>query len=630
VNLISADGAGKSLGGRVLFEELTFGIQDHEKIALIGENGCGKTTLLRILAGREQADRGTVVRNKLCSISYLEQVAHSDPDDTVIAHILRGESPRAVALRRYELCAEKARDGDAKSAEGLIALSEEMERLGAWDYERRVQSVLQGFGIHDLSARMGSLSGGTIKKVAIAQTLVEEANCLFLDEPTNHLDVDSIVWLQEYLKRWQGAVVMVTHDRYFLDEICTGIYEIEQRKLFFYEGNYSYYLEKRSQRVDAMIRTDRSIENILRTELEWLRRGPKARGTKSKARKDRITELLNHNAFREADSIEIAVTGKRLGKKILEVDSISKSYGPRTIISDFSHIFKQGERIGVVGANGSGKTTILNLLTGCDAPDSGTISAGVNTVFGYFTQTSESEDPAQCVIDYIETSGKTVMMADGSSMSASKMLETFLFPSGLHRTPIGKLSGGERRRLFLLKVLMGNPNFLVLDEPTNDFDIKTLSILGDFLRAFTGCIIVVSHDRYFMDHVTDYVFVLDGSGSVKSFPGSFSEYLDFTKQHTALFLRAEQKENAPAREKPKKEKIRLNFNEQREYDSIENDIHHLEKEHGDLLGKINTGTDDHTTYTEWGIQLAELEKRIDEKYARWEYLERFTGAVSKQ
>ncbi|HEY1406519.1 MAG TPA: ABC-F family ATP-binding cassette domain-containing protein [Spirochaetota bacterium] len=630
MNLINADRIEKSQGGRSLFADLTFGIQEGEKVALIGENGCGKTTLLRILAGRDTPDKGNVVLNKLCRISYLEQRIDPKPDDTIIEHILQGNNPRAVALRNYEICAEKAEAGDPDAIDRLAHCAEEVDHLGAWDYERRIHAVLTGFGITDLSLKMGALSGGMTKKVSLAQTIIEEANCLFLDEPTNHLDVDSIVWLEEYLARYTGALVMVTHDRYFLDNVCSTIYEIDQQKLYRYEGNYSYYLEKRDERIAAAQQADSRIANILRTELEWLRRGPKARGTKAKARKDSIYEMMAHQDYREADDIEIAVTGKRLGKKILEVNAISKKFDGRTIIGKFTHIFKQGERVGIAGANGSGKTTLLNLLTGISTPDEGTVDPGVHTAFGFFTQHSEITDPEERVIDFVEKHGKTISLADGSFMTASKMLEMFLFPAGLHHTPVQKLSGGERRRLFLLQVLMGNPNFLVLDEPTNDLDVRTLSILEDFLQNFAGCLIVVSHDRYFMDRVTDYIFFLDGSSKVQSFPGSFSDYLEYKKDEASR-AQSPKVEKAPERTEKRapKEKTKLSFNEEREYKTIESDIKKLEEEKESLLAKINGGSSDLSLYGEWSARLAELEKLIDDKYARWEYLENFASNVPK-
>ncbi len=623
MNLINAESIEKSQGGRLLFSDLTFGIQEGEKVALIGENGCGKTTLLRVLAGRETPDRGNVVTNKLCGISFLEQRTEPRADDSIIEHLLTGNSPRAAALREYELCAEKAEAGDESAAARLASCAEKVDSLDAWDYERRVHAVLSGFGIRDLSMKMGHLSGGMSKKVALAQTIIEEANCLFLDEPTNHLDVDSIVWLEEYLTRFTGALVMVTHDRYFLDNVCSTIFEIDNQKFYRYEGNYSYYLEKRDERIASAQKSDDRVANILRTELEWLRRGPKARGTKAKARKDRIYELMRHEDYREADEIEISVTGKRLGKKILEVNGISKLYGERTIIDTFSHVFKNGERVGIAGANGSGKTTLLNLLTGRIEPDKGDVDKGMHTSFGFFTQQSEAPDPTEKVIDFVEKSGKTVSLADGSFITASKILEMFLFPPGLHHTPVSKLSGGERRRLFLLQVLMGNPNFLVLDEPTNDLDIRTLSIREDFLQKFAGCLIVVSHDRYFMDRVTDYIFFLDGSTKVKSFPGSFSEYLEYKREEAAERAPKETKRDTREEKRAVKEKTKLSFNEDREYKTIEADIKSLEDEKESLHAKIAAGSSDPALYAEWGTRLNELDTLINEKYSRWEYLEQY-------
>jgi ATP-binding cassette subfamily F protein uup len=628
MNLINVDKISKRFGDRRLFDDASFGVQEKEKIAIIGANGCGKSSLLKILARNEPADSGNVIRSSISRVAVLEQLPKSNPENTIGEHILHGKGERAAALREYELNAAKAEAGDHVAALKLAHCTETLDRLDAWDYERMVHAILMGFGLTDLTLKMGELSGGMAKKVALAQVLVEESNVLILDEPTNHLDVDSIVWLQDFLASYSGAIIMVTHDRYFLDSVCTTIYEIDRAQLFRYEGNYDRYLELKAQQTDSLIREDERVASILRTELEWLRRGPKARGTKAKARKDRAYELIAHENFKEADQIEISVSGKRLGKKILEAEGITKAYDGRTIIGGFTHMFKQGERVGIVGLNGSGKTTLLNLLTGTIAPDSGRVEPGLHTSFGYFTQTSNAADPSIKVIDFIEERGKNVVLADGSVISAAKMLEIFLFPPGLHHTPIEKLSGGERRRLFLLQVLMGNPNFLILDEPTNDIDIKTLSILEDFLQKFSGCIMVVSHDRYFMDRVADYLFILDGTGSVKSFPGNFTDYLDYAaevRKETSRNARSGDDKPAEQRKKPQ-EKKKLSFKEQREYETIEADIAALEQEKEDLLASINSGKGATGSYTEWSTRLAEVEKIIEEKYARWEYLESFVTA----
>lgn len=494
MNLISINDITSIKGDNVLFERISLGISENEKTALVGVNGCGKSTLLKIMAKKEEPESGNVSVNRNIKISFLEQMPVFDPAETVREHIFN---------RKKDVPSES---------------------------DKRIEEILGKLGISDLSLKMAELSGGMIKKIAIAQVLVEDSDILFLDEPTNHLDIDSIVWLEEYLKKSKKSIVMVTHDRYFLDSVCSSIYEIERSTIYHYKGSYDFYLKKKEEHLNSMISNEERIKSILRKELEWLARGPRARGTKSKERIESIRKMVDRDRPEEEKSIEFSVSGRRMGKKILEMGDICYKWGDAPLIEGFSMVFKKDTRLGLIGDNGSGKTTLLDIISGRMAPQKGIYDIGVNTKIGYFDQQARELPLTMRVIDYVKGKGERINLPDGSSITASQMLERFLFDPALHYLDIGKLSGGERRRLYLVSVLMENPNFIILDEPTNDLDIKTLSVLEDFLNSFPGPVVVVSHDRYFLDRTVDSLIILKGDGTFEGFTGRTSDWLEQKKK----------------------------------------------------------------------------------------------------
>ncbi len=580
--------------------------------------------MLNLIADAEKADSGNITRNKELKISILAQNPVFNPEDSILEHIFNSDNSLMRLIKKYEeQCFIISREHSENDQNEFHKTTIEMDRLNAWEYEHQVKSILSELEINDLSLKMKDLSGGMIKKVSLAQTLINDANLILLDEPTNHLDLKTISYLEEYLAKTDKSVVIVTHDRYFLDKICNIIFEIDRDTLYRYDGNYTYYLEKKSELVTNLIKEDARVENLMRKELEWYRRQPKARTTKSKSRMDSIEKLMEHEKYRSADEVEITVSGRRIGKKILEINNISKSFGEKSVIKPFSYVFKQNEKIGIIGPNGCGKTTFLNILTGILEPDTGTIDKGLNTVFGYFTQNKEEFDPEMRIIDYIKKIAEFITLDNGVTVSAGKMLEKFLFAPNSHYTPISKLSGGEKRRLYLLKILMGNPNFIILDEPTNDIDIKTLTVLENFLTDFRGLLLIVTHDRYFMNRVVDHIFVFDDNGNIKSFPGNYSDYIEYEsgRENETKTVKISNKQDAEKKENS--EKTKLSFKEKKELDEIEMEIENLENEKKELEGKFSGSGFDPGKSRQWEIRYAELEKILKEKLDRWEYLASF-------
>ncbi|MDY6398395.1 MAG: ABC-F family ATP-binding cassette domain-containing protein [Treponema sp.] len=535
MNILSISGLSKMGREKPLFQEVTFGLNEGDKAAIIGRNGTGKSTLLNVIAGVLSADDGQITINKLSGVSYLSQNPDFDGENTIREHIFKSESPKLKIINEYEDLCEKMTDGLTNGQQSRFdALTLEMDKGDLWNYESQIRSILGTLGINDLTRKMSTLSGGMVKKVALAQVLVEDTKLLLLDEPTNHLDIQTIYWLQNYLHDTKRTVLMVTHDRYFLDAVCNNIYELARYHLKLYEGNYSTYLEKKEIEAEIEENTERRIESVLRFERDWLRRGPCARGTKAKARIQRDMQLINREKFAKDKGFQFEVAGRRLGGKILELHGISKNFlktsDNATVIKDFSYTFSKGEKIGIFGGNGSGKSTLLNIITGNLPPDSGEVIKGENTFFGYYQQNPVFKDLSMTVLDYIKEAADVVEMNDGRTLSASLFLKQFGFEGKIQHSMLSTLSGGERKRVFLVRLLISNPNFLILDEPTNDFDIFTMNILEEFLLGYKGCLLIVSHDRYFMDKIADTMFIMEDDGGISGFVGKCSEYLDYLEE----------------------------------------------------------------------------------------------------
>ena len=570
MNLLSVNNLAKIGREKPLFTGVTFGLNEGDKAALIGRNGTGKSTLLNTIAGLLSPDEGTVVLNKEAGVSFLAQNPLYSKDDTIKSHIFKFQSPKLKTIREYEeSCDELQKTNSQQAQQKFNTLNEKMQKDNLWNYESQIKSILTTLGINDLSRKMGELSGGMIKKVALAQVLVEDTKLLLLDEPTNHLDISTILWLQNYLAETKRSVLMVTHDRYFLDAVCNSIYELARNKIKLYTGNYSTYLEKKQTEAQIEANTERRIESVLRFERDWLMRGPCARGTKAKARIQRDQALINREKFSADKGFTFEVEGRRLGGKILELHKITKNFqkgfassgksgveNSFPVLKDFSYNFNKGEKIGVFGGNGSGKTTLLNIITQKIQPDSGEVVKGENTSIAYYEQNPHFENTELTVLEYIKEAADVMKMNDGTVLSAPLFLEQFGFEGKIQYSPVGTLSGGERKRLYLVRLLISNPNFLILDEPTNDFDIFTMNILEQFLLSFKGCLLVVSHDRYFMDKICDTMFIMENDGSVSGFVGKCSEYLELQQEQNAQqkseSKQEEKQEKAPVHQKKNK------------------------------------------------------------------------------
>jgi ATP-binding cassette subfamily F protein uup len=609
MTLISARHLTCTQGAKTLFSDISFSIDAGDKVALVGINGCGKSTLLHQLIQHKQ--NPSIVTRQGLKISFLPQLPPFDSQDTILSHLFKSDTPTARVIRRYHEALTMSDDGTT-----LADVMAEMDVHNAWEYEAQVTLILNELHIHDLSQSMGTLSGGMIKKVALAQLFFEKADILIMDEPTNHLDIDTINWLEATLKRLDITLLMVTHDRYFLDKICTKIFEIDQKTLFSYIGNYQSFLEQKAERLVRQQKVEQSIQAIMRVELEWLKRGPKARSTKQKARKQRIQAMQNREGLTEESSIELDVAYRRLGKKVLELKSVTKRFDQRQVIKPFSYAFKQGEKIGVLGPNGAGKTTLLNLIAQRLTPDSGEIDIGVNTVFGYFDQHSQVFDMNLTIYEHIKKIGERITLHDGTSISAAQLLERFLFSSEMIKTKIKDLSGGERRRLDLVCLLLSNPNFLLFDEPTNDLDITTLSILEDFLLHFQGCVIVISHDRYFMDRVVDQLLVVGQDGMISHFVGTYSDFADAKQDMEQEAAKIAQSAAVSA----SSEKRLASKAERQELRRLEREIEALEAESNTLNTSFLDPNIVVQDYVKIGRRLKEITQQLHDKMARWEQL----------
>lgn len=624
----------KDFGIKEILKDASFSLDEGDKVGLIGTNGSGKSTLLKMIAGLESFDGGDLWVNSSAKIIYLPQQPDLNEEFTVLEQVFADSGEQMALVKAYEEISDKLSHGHGDQdllLSQLSSVSERMDQTGAWDLETNAKIILTKLGIHDLEAKIGSLSGGYRKRIAIATALLATPDVLLMDEPTNHLDALSVEWLQSYLNRYRGALLIITHDRYFLDKVTNRIIEIDRGDLYAYSGNYSYYLEKKAEAEESAVSTQRKHAGLLRRELEWLKKGPKARSTKQKARIDRAHALQNKEFKQVNAKVDITTAGRRIGKKVVELDRVAKSFGDRTLIKDFSYNFTPDDRIGIIGRNGAGKSTLMNMIIGKLQPDAGTVEIGTTIHFGYFDQHSDDllEHGSQRVIDYLKDVAELVKTNDGSIITASQMLERFLFSPNQQYAPINKLSGGERRRLFLLKVLMAAPNVLILDEPTNDLDVQTLSVLEEYLEDFNGCVIVVSHDRYFLDRTVDMVFSFESEGEVRLYPGNYTVYLEYKKEE----VESETKEQStkivpviaeaiePSKPKPeakKSQKSQLSYKEKREYEELETKIPKLEDEKAQIERTIyHNPPSSHIELQKLADRLAELTAAINQATDRW-------------
>ncbi|BAU65737.1 ABC transporter ATP binding protein [Stanieria sp. NIES-3757] len=622
----------KDFGIKEILHEASFTIEEQDKVGLIGVNGGGKSTLLKMIAGIESIDSGDRIVKSGARIVYLPQQPEVNEDNTVLDQVFADSSEEMKLVREYENLTHKIAhaSGDQQNqlTEKLIRVTEKIAAANAWELETKAKIILSKLGIEDFEARVGDLSGGYRKRIALATALMNEPDLLLMDEPTNHLDAESVEWLQDYLNNFRGAILLITHDRYFLDKVTNRILEIDRGDLYTYAGNYSYYLEKKALQEESAASTQQKHKGILRRELEWLKRGPKARSTKQKARIDRVHEMQDQEFKEVQGRVEIDTPGRRIGKKVIELTDISKAYNERTLIKDFTYEFTPRDRIGIIGGNGAGKSTLMNIITGRVEPDSGTVEIGSTIHIGYFDQHSEdlldAIDQNQRVIDYIKDIAAFVTTADGTQISASQMLERFLFPGNQQYAPIHKLSGGEKRRLFLLQILMGAPNVLILDEPTNDLDVQTLSILEDYLENFNGCVITVSHDRYFLDRTVEFIFAIEPGGNIRQYPGNYSVYLDY-KQAEDKEIKQE-KETKPKESVTKPEKSvsannkfrRLSNYERREFETLETKIAEMEVQKEELEKTLyHNPPSGFGKVQELSEQLVALNEEIELATERW-------------
>ena len=624
MNYLSVENLTKSFGERVLFSDLTFGIDQGQKVSIIAKNGSGKTTLLRCLMDYEQYDSGRIVYRNDIRIAFMEQTELMNEKQTILEAVFDHDLPELKLIKEYNVAMD---NNDEKALEHLY---QEITEMNAWDIEVKVQQILSVLKLQDTSQVVGSLSGGQKKRVALAKVLLSDADFLFLDEPTNHLDLDMIEWLESYLATSKSTILMVTHDRYFLEVVCDTIFELADKTLYKYKGNFSYYLEKKAEREDQLQSTIEKAKNTFRKELDWIRRQPKARSVKQKARVDAFQDIKKTALQNtDEDELELPVKMERLGSKIVEFHKVGKEFGEKKILEDFTYNVQRLERLGIVGNNGSGKTTFLKMLLGEEPTNKGKIVIGETVVFGYYSQDLIKVKDDFKVIDVVKEVAEYIPLEKGKQLSAAQLLERFLFPRDMHYTFVHKLSGGEKRRLKLLRVLMSNPNFLILDEPTNDLDIFAMSVLEDYLRNFQGCLIVVSHDRYFMDKMVDHLFVFEGEGVIKDIVGN---YTDFRKKQ--IQDKRDEKNSISqvkiekvVEEKPKvKEELKrkLNFKEKAEFESLEKNLEKLELDKATILAKISSeGVSNQDVY-ELGVKLGEIVSEIEEKTNRWIELSEFS------
>ncbi|MGL4518615.1 MAG: ribosomal protection-like ABC-F family protein [Phocaeicola sp.] len=618
---LQIEGLTKSFGDLVLFQQLAFGVSEGQRIGLIAKNGSGKTTLLNIIAGKEGYDEGTITFRRDLRVGYLEQDPQYPGDLTVIEACFHHGNSTVQLIKEYELCME------TEGHPGLEELLAKMEHEKAWDYERKAKQILTQLKIKNFEQKVKHLSGGQLKRVALANVLITEPDFLILDEPTNHLDLEMTEWLEGYLSRGSLSLLMVTHDRYFLDRVCSEIVEIDNKQIYSYKGNYSYYLEKRQERIESTNAELARANNLYKTELEWMRRMPQARAHKAKYRQEAFYELEKVAKQRFSnDNVKLEMGAAYIGSKIFEAEHLYKSFDNLKILEDFSYIFSRYEKMGIVGNNGTGKSTFIKILMGQVAPDKGTIDIGETVRFGYYSQDGLQFDEKKKVIEVVQEIAEVIEVGNGKQLSASQFLQHFLFTPETQYNYVHKLSGGEKRRLYLCTILMQNPNFLVLDEPTNDLDIVTLQVLEEYLQSFKGCVMVVSHDRYFMDKVVDHLLVFRGQADIRDFPGNYSDYRDWKE--------AKEKHEKEA-EKPKEEKVttrvrltekrRMSFKEKKEFETLEKEIEQLEAEKGAIEAELCSGALSVEELTEKSKRLPTLNDELDEKTMRWMELSEIEG-----
>ncbi len=623
MNYLSAENIAKSFGDRWLFRNISFGISKGDKVALIGTNGTGKTTFLNILTGKIPADEGEVSIRKDIRVGYLDQSPAFDESLPVLEVIFSSNNPVAQVVKRYEHAIE------SDNHDELAQVMEDMDKFNAWDFEYKTKEILGRLGIHHTDNAYGTLSGGQRKRVALAKVLLEDPDLLILDEPTNHLDLDTVEWLEEYLNTSNTTLLVVTHDRYFLDTVCNQMLELDHGSAYTYKGNYSYFLEKKAEREELEAATIDKARNLMRKELEWIRRQPKARGTKAKYRIDAFEDLKEKASQKKFDvQMELNVRTSRLGSKIIELENISKGFGERELIKNFEYTFRRGDRIGVVGKNGMGKSTLLNMITGELQPDKGKISTGETVQFGYYKQTDLVFNENQRVIDIVKDVAEVVQLGTGETVTVGVLLQAFLFSPSKQYDFISKLSGGERRRLQLLLILIKQPNFLILDEPTNDLDIDSLNVLEEFLLNFPGCLMIVSHDRYFLDRLVQHIFVFEGDGKISDFPGNYTELRDYQDEQEAekkIAATNAPKSAVPVVAAPKEPvaaapaataKRKLSYKEQKEMEQLEADIAKMEVTKTELVENLNKGGS-HEDLAKWSKQIEEINDSQAEKEMRW-------------
>ena len=634
MNLLTVENLAKSYGERILFEQVSLSINSGDKIGLIGVNGTGKTTFLRVLTGREPADAGKISLSSGVRLEYLSQNPDFAEQATVLDQIFQGNSPAMQAIREYEQALEhlQLRPADPALQARLIRCSQQMDATHAWQLESEAKTILTKLGIVDFSVPVSELSGGQRKRVALAAALIQPADLLILDEPTNHIDNDMVTWLEQYLQSYSGALLMITHDRYFLDRVVNRIIEIDRGRLYGYSGNYGDFLLLKAEREEQQESSERKRQNLLRNELAWIRRGAQARSTKQKARIERFEQLSSQKANVSVGKLEIEAGATRLGRKIIELDRVHFGYEQTVLIRDFSYNLLKDDRLGIIGPNGSGKTTLLELIAGRLSPTQGSVEIGLTVKIGYFSQESSEMDESLRVIEYIREEANYITTLDGTDISASQMLERFLFPPQVQWLPIAKLSGGERRRLFLLRILMGAPNVLLLDEPTNDLDVQTLTVLEDYLDDFPGAVVVVSHDRYFLDRVADKLLAFEGAGQIRQYVGGYTDYQEkktsqTTVQHDKVTKNSADKPVVVATTRALR---KFSFNEQREYDTIETEISDVEAALQAVAGEIDAAGGDFVLLQKLTSRQTELSEKLAALLDRWTVLEELAEAIRRQ